>query len=257
LRETTLGDAVDSAWDVYTTQVEDKPAFVLVDSGLARYAPLKTHPDLVTCRIPINSFHENGFPSKEEFKIIYSFEDKLTPIAKSPNDIYAGRLGFDKWVGFFFYTAASPDLIRKFETSAELKAITPFFCEAQTDAQWSTYFVALYPSPQARNRIENSKVRQNLLKEGDDGTTARKIDHFAFFKDANARNSFRQRIERDGYSIEEEATLPDNRGLWSVRFSKSQKPAELDPITWELEMLALELYGHYDGWGCLTVYFKH
>jgi regulator of RNase E activity RraB len=245
---------MDASWDVYTTHIQDKPAFVMVDSALANLAPLKTHPDLVECHIVVNSFRENGFPDKQAFEKIYGFEDVAGVIAKrSETNIYAGRRGIGGEVAYYFYTGSSTTLIKDFETSAELKAVTPFVCSSQSDLMWFAYFDNLYPKPDVRNKIENTKVRDQLLKAGDDSTAMRQVDHFAYFKSADGLKTFKKAVENNGYTIVNAASTPDERGLWALAFSMKQIPAELDPITWTLSQLATATQGIYDGWACPVV----
>jgi uncharacterized protein (TIGR01619 family) len=245
---------MDASWDVYTTQIQDKPAFVMVDSALANMAPLKTHPDLVECHIVVNSFRENGFPDKQSFEKIYGFEDVAGVIAKkSEANIYAGRRGIGGEVAYYFYTGSSKTLIKDFETSAELKAVIPFVCSSQSDLMWFAYFDYLYPKPEVRNKIENTKVRDQLLKAGDDSTAMRQVDHFAYFKTTDGLKTFKKTIESAGYTIVATSNEPDERGFWALSFSKSQIPAEIDPITWVLSEMATSAGGLYDGWACPVV----
>lgn len=245
---------MDASWDVYTTHIQDKPAFVMVDSALAKMAPLKTHPDLVECHIVVNSFRENGFPDQQAFEKIYGFEDVAGVIAKkSETNIYAGRRGIGGEVAYYFYTGSSKTLIKDFDTSAELKAVTPFICNSQSDLMWFAYFDYLYPKPDVRNKIENTKVREQLLKAGDDGAAMRQVDHFAYFKSADGLKTFKNAVESAGYTIVSASDEPDERGLLALSFSKAQMPAELDPITWILSEMATSAGGLYDGWGCPVV----
>jgi uncharacterized protein (TIGR01619 family) len=245
---------MDASWDVYTTHILDKPAFVMVDSALANLAPLKTHPDLVECHIVVNTFRENGFPDKQAFEKIYGFEDVAGLIAsKSEANIFAGRRGIGGEVAYYFYSGSSKTLIKDFETSAELKAVAPFTCSSQSDLMWFAYFDYLYPKPDVRNKIENTKVRDQLLKAGDDSTAMRQVDHFAYFKTADGLKTFKDLVESAGYKIVSAGSEPDERGLWALAFSKEQIPAEIDPVTWTLSDMAKAAGGLYDGWGCPVV----
>jgi uncharacterized protein (TIGR01619 family) len=245
---------VDSSWDVYLTMLDNKPAFVSVDSALARAAPLRSHPDLVMCQVPVRSFRDNGLPSEDAFKSIYGFEDRADAIARaSDSNIYAGRFGVAEFVTYHYYTNAAEALIKKFETSSELKAITPFACKAMADPQWSYYFDFLYPQPETRNSIENEKVREALRNAGDNGSEPRKVDHYAYFKDLASVEKYAQFVLQHQYAIERESTEPDERGQWLLLFSKSQKPIEIDSETWALRQEAVTLQGIYDGWGCPVV----
>jgi len=249
---------VDSSWDNYVTMFDNKPAFVLVDSALAQSAPLLSHPDLVLCRIPVHSFRENGLPSEDAFKAIYGFEDQAVAIArKADSNIYAGRLGVGKLVTYHFYTNASQALIKQFQTSSELNAITPFACKAMADPQWSFYFDFLYPQPETRNSIENEKVREALRNAGDDGSALRKVDHYAYFKDLASLEKYASLVLQKQYAIDRQSTAADERGEWLLLFSKSQKPIEIDSDTWALSEQAVALKGKYDGWECPVVRGEH
>lgn len=245
---------MDGAWDFYLRQVENRPAYIMVDSALASFAPLKTHPDLVNCRIEVKSFREDGLPDQKAFKAIYGFEDVANKVAqKSGQNIYAGRFGIANHVTYHFYAIAGDALIKGLEMSPELIAITPFVCTSQNDSGWSVYLATLLPSPTERDGIENTKVREQLLKAGDNLTALRAIDHFAYFESTAGLNAFRSAVEQQGYKIVEAAKVLNDQGLFALSFTKDQSPAEIDPITWELGLLAKSHRGQYDGWACPVI----
>jgi uncharacterized protein (TIGR01619 family) len=245
---------MDAAWESYLAMFMDKPAFVQVDTALAQYAPMSSHRDVVLCQIPVTSFRQNGLASEQAFKAIYAFEDAADAISKkSGNSIYVGRLGVGELVTFHYYAKDGEALAAGFRTTEALHSITKYRCNAQADAKWSYYFDFLYPTPETWNDIQNEKVRQALLKAGDDGTVARDIDHYAYFKTSFVAHRFAKLMTEQHYTIVENSDAAGDDGTWLVHFRKMEKPINLDAVTWEMKQQAERLGGSYDGWECPTV----
>jgi uncharacterized protein (TIGR01619 family) len=245
---------MQSSWDVFTGTFNDEPAFVLVDSGFLGAAPLASHSDLVLCRIPVRALAEDRFPTPAAFEIIYRFEDGLNALLGEAGDYYyVGRLGMPQQVMFHIYTNRAADLVDAINSSDMLRSISEFRCDVMPDPTWDAYRDVLLPGPETRNNVENEKVRQGLISNGDDLTTPRTVDHFAYFESVDGLNTFRHVVADAGYDIVEAAAVRNDRGLFALSFAKSQNPAELDPVTWSLHLIAEKHGGIYDGWACPVV----
>ena len=53
-------------WEIYVSYVDDHPAVILVDVGIAQVAPLEDKPVLVWLWVHVQAPDEEGFPTEEE-----------------------------------------------------------------------------------------------------------------------------------------------------------------------------------------------
>ena len=70
--------ADDDHWEIYVTYVDDKPAVILVDIGVASIVPLPAQPVLVWLWVHVLKPDDEGFPTEEEDMRLNEVEDVVT-----------------------------------------------------------------------------------------------------------------------------------------------------------------------------------
>lgn len=239
-------------WDFFFLRVDDQPASIFVDLGIATEAPLPGHKHVGWVRVKMLRPRDDGFSSQEEFEDLSALEDDITArIITNGDAVYVGRVTSDGFRDFFFYAGDG----RQFTRAAEAAAAhhPTYRCEVggRSDPDWRVYFDFLSPSEDDRQCIANRGVREALEDHGDLLSLPRQIDHWAYFAARDGAAAFTVRIERDGFRHElPEATDEDD---FVVRFSRDDRPDELDEVTIMLARLAREQGGEYDGWECPVV----
>lgn len=238
-------------WNFYSLLVDDEPASIFVDLGIAKDAPLAQFPNLAYLRVRMQRPRPDGLSSQDEYETLVTLEDSLSEsIEHSSQSVYVGRNTSSGNRDFYFYTndSAIETVLRN--TMAKWPGYE-FETGARPDTEWSVYWHFLYPSAEDFQRISNRGVIEQLQKHGDQIEVPRKIDHLAIFKTHNDRDGFVLYLRDHGYDI---AQMKDaSSGNFDVIFGRTDQPSQIDEVTIDLYRAALQHNGEYDGWGCAIV----
>lgn len=154
---------------------------------------------------------------------------------------------------YFFYVRESRIDKRAFDRCFAGFSAEIFYCH---DPQWDVYRKELFPGTAVKSLIMNLALIESRIKEGDDITREREVDHVVVFKTAEGRDSFIAMVKDDGWKIvvpnKEEA---EDLAEFPVLLTRTHKP---DRVNADICLIALnsraELFGgHYDGWGAPIV----
>ena len=246
----------DDHWEIYVTYVDEKPAVILVDLGVAKAAPLAEKTALVWLWVHLQSPDDEGFSSEDEDLILNEIEDAVTEAIDPASSRYVGRITSDGRREFYFYT----DSPQKFqETTTAAMSSSPeyrFEIDDAIDAEWRHYLDVLYPSPEDFQQIHNQHVISRLYQAGDSLTQPRPVDHFANFKSEQDRNAFIAAAEELGFEAtsrperDADSEFPFSLGLLRVDAVDAET---IDRVTFELFDLAHRHNGEYEGWGSKIV----
>jgi regulator of RNase E activity RraB len=123
------------------------------------------------------------------------------------------------------------------------------------DPTWDGY-QSLYPSPLEMQRIQNHRLIESLVNQGDKIQKVRQVDHWIYFSSESDREQFANQIKLNGFKIED-------KGVADATDSKPfrLKVSRVDPVTVEatdkyiveLWQLAERYNGTYDGWETFLV----
>jgi len=78
-------------WDFYPLLVDDQPASIFVDLGIAAEAPIATHAHMAYVSVEMRHPRDDGLSSQEEFEDLCRLEDAIIPKICAGNAIYVGR----------------------------------------------------------------------------------------------------------------------------------------------------------------------
>ncbi len=170
-------------WDFYAAKVDEKPASIFVDLGIAKSAPLAPYSAMAYVRIYMNRPREDGLSSQDEFETLCELEDGMVPALTADNDaaVYVGRNTSDGCRDFYFYTSDAKHWEAAVKEAMSFSAAYRLDSGVRDDPDWEAYFQFLYPSPADWQAIQNRRVVENLEKHGDKLEQEREIDHWAYF----------------------------------------------------------------------------
>lgn len=239
-------------WDFFPLRVDDQPASIFVDLGIRKQAPLKSHPTMAWLRVLMLRPREDGLSSQDEFSDLVALEDKVTSrIVRDGTSLFVGRNTSSGNRDFYFYTNDSSGFdIAAREGMRDFPAYK-YETGARADQDWSTYFEFLHPSERSMQLIMNRRVREHLEKNGDNPNNERQIDHMVLLPTLEAQSAFACDVAGEGFSIDSVSGMPNDDGQFSVEFSRTDRPAQIDDVVLSLFDRATDLGGIYDGWGCL------
>lgn len=235
-------------WDFYPLLVDDEPASIFLDLGIAAFAPVEGHRLAVYVQVPMLRPRPDGLSSQEEFDDLAGIEDALARVAREQDRaIYVGRNTCGGNRDFFFYTRDSEPFL---EALREVAGAFPAYrieSGVRDDPDWGVYFDFLYPSTEALRRMANRGVLTALAEHGDRHGVPRDIDHFAYFDGMEDCHAFAAWAREQGFRTAEPAEAD---GSISLAFARLDSPDDIDEIAPMLEKAVTEHRGVYDGWGC-------
>jgi len=248
--------AMADNWDFFLCRVDDKPASILVNLGLADEAPIERLPYMAYVQVRMKAPDPNGLSSQEESATMASIEDSLAGnLSDEGTAMYVGRNTSDGRRDFFFYIAQPRGWEDRVRQAMQSFQAYDFASGVHNEPNWQTYFQFLYPSEIDRLCIENRRVCQTLEQNGDALTQEREIDHYAQFPDAASRSSFIDKALKLGFAVHSTADPETSDGGFRIHLVRADIPgyANIDAVTVPLFGLAKEFGGSYDGWGCPLV----
>lgn len=243
-------DKSNEHWDFYSCQIDDKPHSTMVNLALVDIAPI-TNLSVFYC-VEVKLRHpspKHGMTTNEEFQPLSDLEDLISGNQTEKLKYIARQTG-DSKRKFYFYGSAQADfdsLIDRIDQAFPTYEKTTFDFE---DPQWEAYLDDLYPNAMAMNEITNRAVLVHMEDAGDDLNLPRTIDHSIIFDNRKSVKEFEKIVKEKGFTVEINSS-GFLKKTYDLLVQRVDRPADLDPVTFELEQLAQSLGGSYDGWGCL------
>ena len=250
--------AMSEQWEMYFAEVDEEPAAILVDLGIAETAPDDQRPMLLWMWLQMQSPDEHGFASEDEEPQLIKIEDAfIDAVELTTGAAFVGRVTTCGRREFYFYAKSDEGYEDTIAEAMEAFEEYEFEVGTQEDEQWLQYCDVLVPGPEESQQIFNRQVIERLDEAGDPLTTPRAVDHFANFSNTEDRSQFVAAAVEAGFELISEkfneapdCELPYGVGLQRV------SPVDfetIDEITYELFDLARENHGDYEGWGSPVV----
>lgn len=237
-------------WDFYFLHIDDEPASIFLNLGLAQDAPLESKPYMAYVRILMRQPRPDGLSSQEEYDALIDVEDVLTERLAARGDIYAGRNTSGGNRDFYYYTADPDGFTETASAAVALHRQYEFEIGGRLDADWEVYRSFLYPSPVSLQSIFNRRVIKNLEAHGDKLSSSRVIDHVAYLPTASGTRSLRDFLTDAGFEVGEPEI---GNGALILSFKRQDRPDQIDKVVLPIVRRIQELGGEYDGWGCEVV----
>jgi Regulator of ribonuclease activity B/Family of unknown function (DUF695) len=235
-------------WIYYPCQMGEHLAFIFYDHGIRDSIDGLAPPHLLKVRVAFKLPSLDGMPTNEEFESLTALEDAMHALAQQHESLYVGRVTVDGHRHFYIYTSDSEQAwSTRLDTFAASQgyAVSSIF---QPDDCCNGYRNELFPTEDDWQVITDLRVIEALEKNGDDGTTSRQIDHWAYFPSQDAAKQFGGWAQESGYTLRHGDNSGD--GKYCVRFSHTgtAKLADISSHSITLRRKASELGGNYDGW---------
>ncbi len=252
------GQEYQSDWEVYLMESGRKPVAIMVDLGIAKAAPLGDRPNLIILHLKYRDTLADGMPTPAGMKILEKAEDDLVPVMESGlSAVYVGRFTKSGKRDFYFYTNDTSAYHHILKEALRPYPSYQWYAAAKRDAGWIDYFQVLYPIPREFERIMNRRSVDKLRAAGDPLSTARKVDHWIYFKTKEGRRNFVFSAQDEKFDIleaGEEAGVKDFP--YSLHIARTDKVdyVSMDKLTLHLWELALKNSGRYDGWDTLVLH---
>jgi hypothetical protein len=235
-------------WNIYPSQMGERRVFIFYDHGISESIDAIAPGQLLRVRARLQESRPDGMPTDDEFSRLEELERRLEALVEQLESMYVGRVTVDGYRQFYIYTRDAEGewapLLRSLGN--DLKYSLAF--DIKPDERHEGYWRELYPTDDDWQVIMDLQLIDVLLKNGDDGTTKRCIDHWAYFPSPSAAESFSQWVNEHGYRLVASENTDD--GQFQVRFSHegSVQFPDISSLTIALRRKSIELGGKYDGW---------
>jgi len=238
-------------WELYMKNLEGKPASIQFNAGISMEVDelQYSYPTVAYVKVKLQEPKENGLISENEEPEILFLEDKLeASMIKFRIGKYVGRVISDGYVTFLYYVQYTynwPDFIEFALEEHQNYDITNGHNE---DREWNYYKKLLYPTSREWKLIQNHKVCENLIEEGDNLHFERAIEHKIFMPSVGKKEALQEALLADGFKIKKEIENED--GVKGLSFYRLDKPFyhDIDAITLNLIDIAEAHDALYDGW---------
>lgn len=239
-------------WDFYLTNVDNKLSSIAVDLGLKSVAPILDKQNILWISLKMNNPREDGLSSNEEFEKLGNIENQIVnSIVKNHNAIFVGRLTSDNHRDFYFYFGETKNYEKTVSEVMQNFSDYKYEIGTKVDKEWDGYLNFLFPQPEQYQIIQNRKVVDNLVKNGDKLEKKREVMHWIYFTNENDRENFIQKIASENFKVEVKNKVKENKEFsYNLRISRIDKVdyENIDDFTIHLWKLANENNGDYDGW---------
>ena len=252
-------------WDSYFCTVEDKPASIVVNLGLAEEADEVGFPSLCYVSIPLLDSDAEGFPGIEEERVLAEMEDSLIESFHAPDTgRCAGHCLTSGKLDIFFYLESGDNWSENVAAVLDRFANRDWEAGSHDDPDWEVYFGFLYPDDVCMLHIQNRRACDRLEDMGDDLSVSRRLEHWAAFPTREKAVAFADQAKEIGYGVEriEEADVSKEIAagvpktsmlVWQVCLSRPDCPEDSDEVSLLLFGLAREQDGEYMGWSCTNL----
>lgn len=236
-------------WVVFTCAIEDQLAAIVVDLTWREGAVPSELNQVAACRIPLQDPGTHGCGTQVDSDRLNELERALVPLLPEGSCRFVGRVRSRGSADFYFYLAA--ECLDEFRAVATEQLGEEAKFMTREDSEWEIYHALLCPSDDELQRIKDQQTVDSLARHGDDGTASRRIDHWVHFPTEEARQTFLDRIDDQGFQVEglSEDAEAEERAFGVQLYHEG--PATLKEVHSKV-MLLLEparlLGGEYDGW---------
>lgn len=244
-------------WDVYMAQYEKGVGSTVVNMALKSQAPVKRFPFLLKTGVKLIICNKDGLPEKAEFEKLYQISDRMKSIIDSTlENISSGTFSYQCERTDYYYVTDTTGIRKRLEAAYKKEFSTyQYSVTIKVDENWEAYLTFLYPNEETFEYMTNEKVILNLIKEGDDLSKPRQVDHWLYFKTEAGRNDFIAYAIKQNYKVENREILENTEFKYKLQISKTDivQINSITDITMMLKKQAEKLNGKYDGWETFVV----
>jgi len=239
-------------WDFYFARINDAPASIFIDLGIATDVPLEKRPWLLWVWVPLKSPKTDGLATNEEAPVLNDIGTALdAAVSVTCGAQLVARVTGTGRREFYFYAeepgelpAAAASALNSFEGYAQE-------CGSTFQPEWDQYRM-LFPSESNLERMQNRRLLEALAEQGDLHEVPRKVEHWLHFADEATRGACRDTLIAIEFAVEDESLLEEAEEDLPYQLVVSRVDTidshTINGITLELARLAREGGGLYVGW---------
>tara|TARA_R110001592_G_scaffold94289_4_gene273052 strand:+ start:500 stop:1246 length:747 start_codon:yes stop_codon:yes gene_type:complete len=242
---------MESDWDAYLCEIEEKPASILLDLEFMRLAPIATLPYMAWVCVYMKQPTPDGLMSDEEYDVLQEIDERLDDRlqAEGTSD-FIGRIIHDGCQRYYFYRSEGGDWEDRVRDA--MRTFPDYESESGTDEdpEWELFFELLCPDDTELRGMYDYRVLQSLESNGDPLTASRELTHWAYFADETTRQAFQQKAEAAGFTLVSLHDPDEDVEQFSIVIARDDIPSyeNIANVTLPLMQMAEACGGDYDSW---------
>jgi hypothetical protein len=207
----------------------------------------------VHIRFPLPDCNEEGLPQEQGLQRIVQIEEEVLPLMEDRfKALHVGSMSHASQRHLFFYVANDKGLAEALRPIAAMFPGSSPSAMSRPDPAGDMYTQFVLPDDWQHEFIQNHRVCEGLLSQGDNPETPRAIEHLALFTSELGRGRFAAKARELGYRVK---TAADDAGesdpeVFPLEFEHTgpADPFDLTERTTTLADEATDCDGEYDGW---------
>ena len=163
--------------------------------------------------------------------------------------VYVGRITVSGYRFFYFYVSESEEKVKEVIDPIADVSDYKIRYDYELDASKNYYWNELYPTDDDWQVIQDLKVLDSLIDEGDVKDRSREVNHWAYFDIQQQANQYVQWVTEQAYKVVSNSKTEDD-SEYLVQFSHTgtMHLGDITSHTIRANRKAKELGGRYDGW---------
>ncbi|WP_164914236.1 DUF695 domain-containing protein [Aquimarina sediminis] len=249
----SFGQSQAENWQSYIASYdENKPGSTTVRMDIANQTPIPQYDYVLVTGLTYKSTREDGFPEGKTFEVLHKVGDELVELLNGNNEsILVGSFMYNFQRLEYFYLKSNKGIENKVKEFYDSNYPDyKNYINLKEDKEWTYYKEFLYPSDEILEYLGDQSVIKNLQEAGDNLSKARRVDHWAYFKNESEMESFKKELTKKGFQIQSSSQIEHKSTPFEIQFWRVDKVDinSIYPITSVLRKKAQEYNGDYDGW---------
>ena len=236
-------------WYTFPATMGEDQAWITYNHGYAEVAKEDPRNNYLRIRIAFKNPTEYGMPTNEEYPQLSALDELLDNTITKMGGVYVGRITVSGYRFFYFYVSESEEKVKEVIDPIADVSDYKIRYDYELDASKNYYWNELYPTDDDWQVIQDLKVLDSLIDEGDVKDRSRKVNHWAYFDIQQQANQYVQWVTEQAYKVVSNSKTEDD-SEYLVQFSHTgtMHLGDITSHTIRANRKAKELGGRYDGW---------
>ena len=239
---------INDHWETFPATMGENRVWISYNQSYSKIAKSDSRNNSIQIRIKIKKPTEYGMPTNEEFPALLSLDESLEVAITDIGGIYVGRLTVGGYRYFYYYVARSEKNIKNIVTNMANSSKYKIQMEWSIDPKKKEYWNNLYPTSDDIQVIQDMKVLDALMENGDLKDRKREVQHWAYFAKEDDSNKFKDWILEQGYMLVFSGLSEKQDYLIKYTHNGTMHLSDITHHTIKSNRMARKLEGRYDGW---------
>lgn len=239
----------EESWSTFLRDIEGRPATVVLNHSWLESGPESGRRTLVRVAAPLLSPDSAGLPGTDELNTLADLDDVLVEAAEKTGDaVFVGMMAYSGERTWYFFTKRPPATLSTIEGVTKTWKTHKATASTIEDADGELFAETVCPTGAEIRWNGDMIVIDQLREAGDDLSSPREIEHYAYFEDEDSAAEFVAWCSENDFNNAKVEEGDD--GEFLVSFSHTGSP-DIDDVferTSAADDAATDLGGMYDGW---------